>query len=224
MADEITPAGTVAPAVTATPVVAPVAPVIAATTAAVALPPPVEGDPAWLPARLERERKAFLEQLGVSNVEDVKKSLADFKAKQDADKTEAQRNAEKLSELDRVKARAAELETTISDRATRELAALTPEQKAAVEKIAGTDAAAQLRAIDALSGTWAKPATAPGVAAPVVTAGTAAATTAPPKVAPSDATTTQLSPKEQYARLKASNPIQAAHYLTQHAKEIYPSA
>ena len=171
--------------------------------------------------RLERERRKVLRDLGVENVDDAKTALAAFKAKQEADKTEAQRNAEKLAELDRVKADAAALRETVSMRAASEMATLTDEQRDAVKVIAGDDSAAQLRAITALSKTWAtKPApvaaTAPAPAAPP------AATTAPPPTAPTGSSAgSPPDHKAEYARLKATNPVAAAHYLVRYERQIY---
>ena len=220
-----------------TAVVDPTAPATPATTTVAATPAPVtttaapatradDQNPPWLAERLERERKAMLKTLGVESEDDAKKALADFKAKQDAEKTEAQRNAEKLSELDRTKARASELEATVKGRASRELAGLSDAQRAAVLAIAGEDPAAQLKTIDALAPTWATAAPVATTTTPAATpaAAPAAATTAPPRSAPSDTTQTQASPKETYQRLKAANPVAAAAYLKQHAQEIYPSS
>lgn len=202
----------------------------AETTVAVEKPAPTVAAPsvteaplmtsAQLSERLERERRTLLKELGSENVDDVKAALAAFKAKQDADKTEAQRNGEKLAELERVKIELADVRATNKARAEREMALLDADQRAAVIGIAGDDTNTQLKIIDKLAPTWAK-ATTTTQATPVAAT---AATTAPPRSAPSDTTTAVLSPKEEYARLKATNPILAGHYLTQHAKEIYPSA
>lgn len=212
---------------TAAPVAPPSTQAAPPTAPAPTAPRADDQNPPWLADRLERERKAMLKTLGVESEDDAKKALADFKAKQDAEKTEAQRNAEKLSELDRTKARASELEATVKGRATRELAGLTEAQRVAVIAIAGDDPAAQLKTIDALASTWAAPATtatAPATTTTPPATAPASATTAPPRSAPPDTTQTQASPKETYQRLKATNPVQAAAFLKQHAHEIYPSS
>lgn len=206
-------------------------PPVAAAPAVVtppAAPPPADPKSITLTGeqlaeRLDRARRDQLKQLGAENVDDVKKALDALKAKQELEKTEAQRNADKLVELDKLKARATLLEETTKGRASREFALLTDSQKAAVIAIAGEDYAAQLRAIDVLSPTWAAlTPPAPEVVVPPVA--TTPATTAPPRAAPADNAQTQATPKEQYARLKATNPVAAVAYLNLHAKEIYPSA
>lgn len=209
---------------TSAPITPPaVVPAVVAPAAAVVAP--ATQDPAWLPERLERAKRDVLKELGAENVDDVKKALTDFKARQDAEKTEAQKNGEKFAELDRVKARAALLEETAKSRVAREFTTLTDSQKAAVLAIAGDDPAQQLKAIDVLSPTWVTPpapSTTTTTTEPAKTPAVAA-TTAPPRAAPADTTQANLSPKEQYARLKQTNPVAAAAYLNQHAKEIYPS-
>lgn len=174
--------------------------------------------------RLERERRKLLKDLGVENVDDVKTALAELKAKREAAKTEGEKTAEKLAELAREKARADSLHETVAKRAAAEMKSLSDEQRAAVVEIAGDDVAAQLRAITALTPTWAaKPAAAQAQTQTAAPASTPA-TTAPPRSAPSDSTQTQSSPKETYLRLKKTNPVMAAEFLTQHAREIYPSS
>lgn len=206
-----------------------------AATTTVVTPPPATATTApkreeitltseQLAERLDRARREQLKQLGAENVEDVKKALDEFKAKQELEKTEAQKNAEKLAELDRVKARAAVLEETTKARAQREFALLTDSQKAAVVAIAGEDHAAQLKAIDVLAPTWAASAAQDPPPAAATKTAPAATTTAPPRAAPADNAQTHLTPKEQYLRLKQTDPLKAVAYLNQHAKEIYPSA
>lgn len=175
--------------------------------------------------RLERERRKMLKDLGVENVDDAKKALADFKAKQEADKTEAQRNAEKLSELERVKAEVAELRADSAAQAASAMAGLTDEQREAVKAIAGDDPAAQNKTIRAMAKTWAKPATPATPATPAATtqAVTPPATTAPAAgSAPAQVTTPPTDHKAIYKDLEKRNPAQAANYLSRHLREIYP--
>jgi len=112
------------------------------------------------------------------------------------------------------KTRVDQLEATITARATREMGALTQAQQAAVTAIAGNDAAAQLRAIDALAPTWAAPA--PGQAPP------APPIPAPGQSAPVNPNPPPPNPNPQpnvqatYADLQRRNPVQAANYLLMH--------
>lgn len=186
-----------------------------------AAPPAPGAEPAWLADRLDRERRAVLKALGVEKVDDAKAALDAYKQAQDAAKTEAEKTAERIAALTRASARADELEEIAKSRVAYELGRLTPEQQAAVSAIAGTDAAAQLKAITALTPTWAAsapPAAAPPAAAPPP------ATSAPPPVAPPPAgqQVSGVDHKAEYQRLKATNPIAAGAYLNAHSREIYP--
>jgi hypothetical protein len=170
-----------------------------------------EQEPEWLPARLERaretERKALLRELGVEDTKDAKAALDAYKAAQEAAKTEQQRVAERMATLEAQAKRAADLEAVVTTKATSEFAALTDSQRVAVEAIAGTDAAARLRAIEALRPTWTAPnATAPKppIAAP--------ASTAPAAPAPAPTAPAEQNVLATYDRLAKENPAAAAAY------------
>ena len=217
MSDAITaPAGEVPPVPVATP--APAAPV-AAPISAVA---PVD-DPKWLAARLEQNERALLKKLGVENVTDVEKAMVDYRAKLEADKSEATKNAERIAELTKANGRLAEVEGVVKARADIELSGLDEAKRAAVKAIAGEDPAKVLSAIDALKPTW--------VTAPVVAPVTPAtpvvvqpASTAPARTAPGGDAASPVDHKAVYDALKTKNPFQAADYLTAHAQEIYPAS
>lgn len=193
------------------------------------VPPATESEPAappaWLKPRLDREReaaqKALLRDLGVDDPKAAKDALAAYKAAQDAAKTEAQRLADEVSALRPKAERLSALESVIAARAEFELGSLTEAQRAAVLSLAGDDAAARLRTIDALRPTWAAQQAA-AAAAPKPLA--APASTTASAVAPRPGEPTQTDHKAVYAELKKSNPIAAASYALAHARDIYGGA
>lgn len=206
------PTAPVAPAVPQTPP----APVVTVD----ALPPEA------LSARLEQakrsERAALLAELGITSPDEAKAAIAAHKAASEAAKSDA----EKLAALNlRVTAQAEALTVAVSQAASK----ITPEQKAAVDAIAGQDPVIWLRTYAALTPTWGV-APAPVVpTTPAITTPAAPpdapilASTAPPASAP--APTIQTSQPDHvaiYTRLKATNKFAAAQYLNRHGSACYP--
>jgi hypothetical protein len=176
-------------------------------------------DPSWLAGRLERERKAILKELGVDSADDVKKALADLKAKREAEKTETQKTAELIADLKRKEERLSSLETAVSVKAKNELALLTETQRKAVEALApDNDPALVLGAIEALKPTWVVP------EPPKQTQPEPPKTTMLPASAngPAEPTTSPPNRKAQYEELLQKNPFYAHAFYKQHAREIYP--
>lgn len=201
MSDTITTPATPAVEQTATPT-APATPAVDETK-----------DPNWLSARLERERRSLLKQLGVENVDDAKAALEDLKKRRDSEKTETELLRTKLAEVEKQAARAVALDEVIAIKAKSEMAALTPEQREAVESIAGDDSALQLHSIEVLRATWkSAPAAEKPLPAPAnTTASTASPSTTPAAVPDIVAT---------YNELLKRNPMRAAHFYLQHVEEI----
>jgi len=185
-----------------------------------------EDAPAWLPARLQREReaaqRALLAEIGVPDLATARSRMAEAA------------NAASAT------ARTASLEETIRQRVAVELASLTPEQRTAVTAIAGNDQARVLTTIDQLRPTWgsspvstttaaqtsaavatttttpAAPAAPAPAAAPPPAPDTAPGRTAPGG-APPPAAPTHTS---QYNALLKENPFAAADYFQQFGKLI----
>jgi len=222
MPDEITPAGTGAPAAGQPP--APPVPQVPAAPAA----PAVDQNPPWLAGRLQEARERLLKELGAADLDAAKNAIKAAQAAAEADKTAQQKLGEATRTIETEKARAERYEGIIKERAAAELANLKPEQQAAVRAIApDADPAAQLRAITALTPTWAA-AGAPAPAAPSTPAAPPPATpptgTAPPRDAPPG--TNGASPPDHkaiHAELAKTNPILAARYADQHSAQIYKS-
>lgn len=170
-------------------------------------------EPQWLGARLDRERRSVLKQLGVENVDDAKAAIAELRKRQDAEKSETDKLRAELAESQKVAARAATLESVIASQAQVAIASLTESQREAVIKLAGDDAPKQLSAIEALKPTWAVSAS---------SVDTTAQTQAQPKQAPlsTSAATPAPSPsasetenhKATYERLLKQDPQRAAAY------------
>lgn len=214
VAPEGAAAGVPAPAAVAaapiTPVVTPEAPAAPAAPAE----EKVTMTPAQLKARLAEERekaeKRVAAELGVS-VADAKAAMAKAKALED----------EKLTETERLKNRNAELEKQIVEReaaarregarpyAEAQMAALTEAQRAVVTGFAGDDPEAQIKAIKALSPTWATAPAAPPPPAPLAPP----ANTAPPAGAkPAPGSATPIDHRAEYDRRLAFDKTAARIY------------
>lgn len=165
-------------------------------------------EPAWLAPRLERERAKFLKDLGIDSLEGAKKAIDQAKAAEEAQKSDAQKRGELETTLKKELAEKQELAAALSSYAKTQMGALTEAQRNAVTALAGDDAAKQLKAIEALSPTWAS-AAAPAAA---VTE-TKPKDTAPAPAAPKDgAPSAQPDAKATYEELKKTNPVIAARF------------
>lgn len=168
-----------------------------------------EQNPQWLGARLDRERKAVLKQLGVENVEDAKAAIEELRKRRDSEKSESEKLRAELDAATKLAIRAKELEGVIAGQASAAVAALTDAQREAVLKLSGDDPSAVLRAIEALRPTWAAAAPAAPPSAPVKQAplSTSAATPSP---APSASEAENH--KATYERLLKQDPQLAGKY------------
>lgn len=173
-----------------------------------------DGEPDWLPARLERERRSLLKSLGVDDPEVAKKAISAAKAAEEAQKTEAQRAADEKARADKYEQQLRSKDEALSAYAKDQMTGLTDAQRKAVMDVAGDDAALQLKTISALRPTWAS------AAAPAATAATQAAQvqdTAPGRTAPKDegSNSTPVDDKAVWEELKKTNPIVAARFALQ---------
>lgn len=180
-------------------------------------PVAAERDPQWLGARLERARRELLKDIGVEDVKDAKLALAEFKKLQDAQKTEMEKARERISELEKVAARAKLYDEASKYDVEELLAGLTEVQRTTVLGIAGDDPLQIKNVVRQLRPTWvtaAAEAKEPKrVAAPVTT-------TAPtPNVTPAHA-----GHVDHYAvwqqLTEAKDLVAAAHYRLRHSQEI----
>lgn len=205
------PKDTVASAEVVTPPTAPTAPAAKAETKA-------EGEPSWLNERLERERRTLLKKVGFESVEEAQASAAELKAKRESEKTASDKAAEATLRASAAESSTAALREAVSEFASRQMVGLTAEQKAAVTTIAGEDPALQLKAIAALTPTWAA-AIAPAATTPAASA--KAVDTAPAANAPAPITTSETNHKAQYESLRKSNPFAAAAYGLAHSADVF---
>lgn len=168
---------------------------------------PENEKPAWLDARLERERAKVLKDLGIDSVDDAKKALAELNAKREAEKTAAQKAADLETSLKATKAENENMASALNAYAKAQMGTLTEAQRQAVVGVAGEDPAKQLKTIEALKPTWVS------ASAPAVPAVEAPKDTAPAPAAPKDGTTSSPpDSKAIHAELKKTNPILAARY------------
>lgn len=193
---------------TATPTVTVPAPAPAAAAA------PTPADPAWLPERLQRAQQAALREAGFATLDEAKAA----KAALDATKSEAERTADRIRQLEPAAARAEAQAATIARYAEAELRKLSEPQRAAVIAIAGDDKARALDVIEQLRPTWAgEPAQSAQASAalPAALPATPAAASAPGRTAPPAAgTSSEVNPRAHWQSLRASNPFAAAAYLS----------
>ena len=133
-----------APAPLPSPVAAaPAAPVVAPLT----LEPPEGTEPDWFKRRLEQHERSITKKLlgavGVEKLEDAKAAVVKARELEEAQKSEIEKANAKAAALAPKAQRADVLEAIVAERVTRELSALTPEQKQAVLTGAGEDPAAR---------------------------------------------------------------------------------
>lgn len=189
----------------------------------------------------KRAREDLLKQIGFSSVDEASAAAKAARDAAEAQKSELQRlmDAARAAQeaADAHKKRLDALEPVVKARAESEYSRLSDEQRAAVDRLAGEDAAQRLRVIETLSPTWARaaatapvtaptaapapaPAPAPGILPPLPPpASTSAAGGAPPSVGAPVPT----NHKAQYESLRANNPAAAALYLAKHHKNIFPT-
>jgi hypothetical protein len=179
----------------------------AIVAAAPAIPAAEPSDPSWLAGRIEQAKRSLLREMGVERPDDVKAALAELRKRQDSEKSETERMRGELESFKNAASRAVALEQVLAARAKSELDALTVEQRDAVHRIAGEDAASQINAIDALKPTWAAQLAAAKPAPLPAPANTTPAT--PPPAATASAITNVLATYEQLAK---TNPMAAASY------------
>jgi hypothetical protein len=212
---------------------APAAPVTPAAVPPAAAPSAPAGDPtaepSWLKERLTREREKgardALSSAGFASEADAKAAATAAKAAADANKSAETRAAELAANVTTEKARADGLLAIAADHAARVLGALTPDQQAAVKRIAGDDPAQQLKTVDALAPTWAAAPIAAPVAAPVAKPPLPPpASTSAAGGAPAPATGAAPNHKAVLAELEKTNPIAAASYALRYEREIYDGA
>lgn len=242
-----TPAASAAPVPATAPAPAAVAPPAVAPPQVPSAQPTTEGKPPWLDERLaqakEQERKAFLRELGVSDPDEAKRILAEAKAREEKEKTAAQKHAESETERKRLADRNALLEAAVVATAQREMAALSPTRQAQIKAAAGEDPAAQSRMIAIFAPGWQEddaraavaaqaaaqaaqvaaaaqaPPPAPPAAAPPAALPPPATTAAPP-AGPAPASPTTTNHLAVYEQLKQVNPFAAGRYYLQNQRAI----
>lgn len=181
-------------------------------------PAPPEKDPDWLNKRIGNAKKSAvaetLKELGVEDLESAKAAIAAKKKIDDEAKTAAQKAAELDTKLKATETEKAAMAEALATYAAAQMKGLTEAQRAAVTAIAGEDAAKQLKAIEALSPTWAAGATSTTTTDTTTQKPT---DTAPIKSAPKDnGGNSPPDHKAVYAELKKTNPFLAARYGIAH--------
>lgn len=167
----------------------------------------------WLPSRLGRERKQVTKQLGVESIDEAKALVEEARKLKAERLSETERMQARIKELEALTKDAEELRGSVSSQAAEAMASLTPEQREAIEDLAGDSPTRQLKAIAKLRPTWKQQAASAPLPAPASTS--PATATAPAPTASS--TENHLATWE---RLRSSHPIAAAYYLDQHQVEI----
>lgn len=174
---------------------------------------PAEEKPSWLDARLERERRSLLKELGIDSTDEAKKLISEANAKKEAEKSDAQKRGELEKDLESKNKRLNEMAEALGAHATAQLKGLNDQQREAVLGIAGDDPAKQLKTIEALRPTWAGAAAPAAAASPEAPRNTAVAPSAPKDEG------THSSPPDHkaiYAEMLKTNPILASRYALEH--------
>ncbi len=214
-----------------TPPAAPNPPAETPRAAAPVAPPTADDqNPPWLAARLERERRTALSELGIKDPAKAKEILtAAEKAAQEA-KTQGERLGETNAKLTALEQQNAELRGAVEQVAKSRLAQLTDAQRKAVTDLAGDgddlDAPLAIQLIESLAPTWAAPAAAASSAQAPTPSRPAPTTpptgTAPPPNAPASTTLSQPNHQEVHAGLLKTNPFAAASYALEHMADVFP--
>ncbi len=169
-----------------------------------------DGEPDWIGPRLERERAKVLKDLGVDSIEAAKAAIAANKAKEDSEKSTAQKAAEFEASWKTEKAAKDAIAAELGAYAQSAMSALTEPQRAAVAAVAGDDAAKQLSTIRALTPTWASAAAPP--AAPAIKDTVSAA----PMPRDGGGIVSPPDLKAVHAELQKTNPVLAARFASEH--------
>jgi hypothetical protein len=166
-------------------------------------------------------RTELLASLGVKDEGELAAVVAAHKASAEAAKTEQQKAVEREAALLAQNSRLSVLEQAVKSTWEAEAARLTADQLAAVTAIAGEDVAMRVRTVNALRPTWT--AVPPAAGTPPPAAAPPPASTAPSPGAPTPAgATSPTDHKAKFEQLQKQNPIAAARYMNEHAREIYP--
>lgn len=194
------------------------------------------GTPEWLNPRLEQKARAakaeLLKEIGVEDADVLKKLVAEHKARADAEKTASELFAAEKKAREKAEKDAETYKTALASRADAEVAQLTPEQRAFVDKQGGTDPAKRLAAIEdvrALLGSAKPPPevktekkpeeqakSAPEVKRPLP----APASTAPGGAPPGGQPPAPVDHLATLERLDRTNPMAAGRYFDKYRAEI----
>lgn len=150
-------------------------------------------------------RAKVLAEFGAASADEVRAAIALAKAAEEAKRSDAEKLASVRAEAESAKKAVASLGDVIRTQLAGSMEALTPDQRAAVIKIAGDDPARQLLTINSLRPTWA--------AAPVETP-KPAANTAPAGKGPSPAgVRVEGDKRAKFEAMRGRDPFLAAQYL-----------
>jgi hypothetical protein len=160
-------------------------------------------------ARLERERTAWMKDLGVDSLEAVKQAIETAKAAAEAQKTDAEKAASAKSALEAAQAKNAELFSTMAEVAKATLEGLTEEQRNAVLDLAGDDPAKQIKAANTV-----KKLVPAAIVTPTTPAAPAVQNTLPAQGAPREQGNTGSAPDPQaiFVEMMKVNPYAATQY------------
>lgn len=177
------------------------------------------------------ERRALLDEFGITDPNEIKTLLEQKRQREDEQKTLEQRLAERDAALLTAQQQSQTYLDAIKQRAELEMGLLTDSQRKAVVDVAGEDHTARLRTIDALWPTWNTQQQTPAQASSQATQQPAEAQpatpvqTAPAPSAPSpSAAAGEIDHRARYQELER-NPFVKARYGAKYARDVYkPSA
>jgi hypothetical protein len=224
------PAAQPTPAATAAPVVppaTPIAPQAPATTKS------VDGDA--VQKRIEaaaeqaaaKARSELLSSLGAKDLDEARAALKRHQDAEEAQKSEVQRLVEAKTRLEAEAKTGLAYRDRLAAMVASQFAELSPEQKTAVEKLAGNDPLRVADALDVLRPTWAQPAAPPAAAAQ----GQQPATPVAPPQAPANAAPPAGAPPpngqktkwQEYDEMLRLRPAVAPYFYATHKTAIEAS-
>lgn len=188
---------------------------IAATPIAQPPQPATSEDPQWLPARLERERKAIAKRFGGESLDDVEAKLKKLAELETERMSESEKLQARIKQLEPLETETKSLRDAISAMAKRELSTLTESQRAIVEDLSGGDGARAIAVIEKLRPTWTQQA-----ASALLQPTQAPANTTPAAPAPQAAVLMTENHLATWERLRAENPMAAANYYLLNQRAI----
>jgi hypothetical protein len=194
-------------------------PIVPATPPAIAkTAPEADAVEKRISAAVAKAHGDLLQSLGAKDLDELKTAHAKFREAEEAQKSELQKQIERATKLEAEAKAGATYRERLGQMVNAQVASLTPEQKAAVERLAGNDPLKIADALEVLRPTWA--------AAPAPSG----QTPAPPPPPPAPATTAlpagappagaQKNKYQEYEEIQRNKPALAPYFYAANKQAI----